>query len=414
MHAPAGGAGLGRRRWLILLAFFLLMLLSGMGNTIYPAIGAFVAADLGLSATQIGMLGGASFFGSMLFNLFAGYVVDRHGVYIAGAITAAIVFFSLGVSFMAGTFAVLLVAATVLGIGLSFMNPLTQKGTFAWFRPRERGLAVGVKQGGIPAGTALNAAILPAICVAYGWHMSFVATAAIAAAILVFAVASYREPPQAATVGVSHAQPRLRDIFELMRHPEALIVGSVGIAHGALTISMLTFFVVILSQETDVSAVEVAFYLSVAQIVSVLGRPAIGSVSDLWRPEIRSRFLGVFVCVGAATAATLPLLLSLDLTPAAVLAIALGFGAVNSWSGLYFTVVTEVAGDARAGIGTSFGAFVNSLGTSGGPVLFGFLADVTGEWTLSILLMAALAAASGLAVLFGLRTAPPLTSENPT
>ncbi|MCG6121483.1 MAG: MFS transporter [Microvirga sp.] len=392
-------AGPSRYRWAILAVFFMVMGLSGVGNFIYPAISTFIADDLGLSASQIGMLGAAPFFGALLFNLVAGYFVDRLGVRRSAAICGAALTAFFLLSTLTTRFEVLLVLAVAFGVAMSFLNPLTQKGTYLWFPPREFGLAVGVKQGGIPAGSAANAALLPIVCAIYGWQGGFVAGAMVTAVITVLVVGIYRDPVRPDGKRAPVELPKLIHVLEPATRLGPFLIGLIGFTHGALTISAVNFFIPIL-RDFDVDVIVAGAYLALAQFISVFARPVIGLVSDRMGSSGRATFLGLYVALGAALFALTPLVLPYAQAPIALLALAVGLGLVNSWSGLYYAAISEVGGAGRVGVSTSFGALANSLGTSTGPVLFGIMADKTGSWTPGLLIVAALSVVSGLLCAF--------------
>ncbi len=407
MNQPQWTGAADRFRWAILLVFFLMMCLSGVGNFLYPATTSFIAADIGLTASQIGMLGGAPFFGALLFNLLSGYFVDLWGVRISTLVCGAFLLGCLLLSSLAGGFEMLLFLAVILGVGLSFLNPLTQKGTFQWFPPRELGLAVGVKQSGIPAGSALNAAILPLVCAAYGWRAGFIAAAIFSVVILLVSLLIYREPAKKSGVPeISVEPPKLIHVLEPARRLGPLLVGFIGITHGALTIALLNFFIPMLA-DSGVSPVVAGFYLAIAQIISVFSRPVVGVISDRFGSKGRRTFLGLYIGIGSIAVVFLPLLLSVATETGVLALIAIGFGLVNSWSGLYYAVIAEIGGASRVGVSTSFGALANSIGTSMGPMAFGLLADFTSSWTPGLLTLSAASVLSGfLCVLFSRRGVP--------
>lgn len=383
-------------RWMVLIALCLVTCLSGLGHFIYPVIGTFVAEDLGLSATQVGTLGGASFFGQMVFNLFSGFVVDRFGVRLSTTLCAAGVIAAFLLASLAGSFLVLMGLAVLLGSGLSFLNPMTQKAAVAWFPPRELGLVVGVKQSGIPAATALNAAVLPVVCLTFGWRASFLAAAAIAAAILLAMLAIYREPPSSRTVQT--APPRLRDILAPARDPLVLRLAFIGVAYGALTVSLINFFVPML-RDAGVSPVVAGSYLAASQVISIFARPLVGVASDRIAFISRRGMLGVYAVLGGLISASWVVTPHQAVGLGLLVAATIGLGIINSWTGLYYTVAAEIGDVRRVGITVGFAALCNSFGTGIGPVVFGLLADLTGGWLAGLALMAAMCGVSGVALL---------------
>lgn len=84
-------------------------------------------------------------------------------------------------------------------------------------------------------------------------------------------------------------------------------------------------------------------------------------------------------------AALLALLLLPKGTSSLVLsAVILLFGLSGlSWGGLYLTLAAERAGRAAAGVGLGIASTFFQVGSTVTPLLFGYLADVTGAYTAS-------------------------------
>jgi ACS family hexuronate transporter-like MFS transporter len=81
-----------------------------------------------------------------------------------------------------------------LGIGESGNFPAGLKAVTEWFPQRERALAVGLFNAGANVGAVLTPLIVPAITLAYGWRMAFVATGALSFLWLAAWLATYRRP----------------------------------------------------------------------------------------------------------------------------------------------------------------------------------------------------------------------------
>ena len=66
-------------------------------------------------------------------------------------------------------------------IGYCVIQPAGGKVIAAWFGPDTRGVAMGIRQAGLPLGAALGALILPTIAERHGWRAAFEAGALAAA-----------------------------------------------------------------------------------------------------------------------------------------------------------------------------------------------------------------------------------------
>lgn len=85
-------------------------------------------------------------------------------------------------------------ARFALGIGESGNFPAGLKAVTEWFPQRERALAVGIFNAGANVGAVLTPLIVPAITLAYGWRMAFIATGGLSLVWLVAWLAIYRQP----------------------------------------------------------------------------------------------------------------------------------------------------------------------------------------------------------------------------
>ncbi len=88
----------------------------------------------------------------------------------------------------------LALARVALGIGESGNFPGSLKAVTEWFPQRERALAVGILNAGANVGAVLTPLIVPAITLAYGWRMAFIATGALSFLWLGAWLATYRHP----------------------------------------------------------------------------------------------------------------------------------------------------------------------------------------------------------------------------
>jgi ACS family hexuronate transporter-like MFS transporter len=88
-------------------------------------------------------------------------------------------------------------ARFALGLGESGNFPAGLKAVAEWFPQRERALAVGIFNAGANVGAIVTPLLVPAITLAYGWRMAFVATGALSLIWVAAWIAIYRQPEQA-------------------------------------------------------------------------------------------------------------------------------------------------------------------------------------------------------------------------
>jgi len=123
-----------------------------------------------------------------------GRVVDRIGARLGLGLSFAVwslAQIAIGGASRVGQF---MLARGVLGAGESGAFPAAVKAVVEWFPQRERSFATGLFNSGSNVGAILTPLAIPAIALAWGWQMAFVATGAAGLLWLPFWLVLYRAP----------------------------------------------------------------------------------------------------------------------------------------------------------------------------------------------------------------------------
>ena len=150
--------------------------------------------ELGLTRTQIGLLGSVFAWTYAVMQLPAGWVIDRFGAkraYALGMIWWSVATWLTGV---VGSISGLLVMRALLAVGEAPCWPTSAKITAAWFPAKERGFATGVWDSSSKWGPALAPAMLVALMIAFGWRSLFHVTGAFGIAFALLFLMLYRNP----------------------------------------------------------------------------------------------------------------------------------------------------------------------------------------------------------------------------
>ncbi|MEZ7128111.1 MFS transporter [Nonomuraea sp. AD125B] len=193
----AGGAGwhAGRYRWVVLASATFTQAASGFFVQGIGAMGVHLRDDLDLSTAQLGLLLSAAQLAPLAGLLVAGELLDRYDErWVVGA-GACVVAASLAVGSLAPGYAALLLVLLVVGAGYSTVQPGGSKSVASWFDTSRRGLAMGIRQAGLPLGGVLAAAVLPALAASAGWRATLVVGAAVASLGAITFTAFCRRPP---------------------------------------------------------------------------------------------------------------------------------------------------------------------------------------------------------------------------
>jgi len=140
--------------------------------------GHFIAQDFYLNDVQLGKIFSAFFLGYALFQIPAGWVVDRMGprrVLALGALWWA-AFTTLTASFPAGfaqAFLIIWSVRLLLGLGESVVFPSSNRWVANWIPTAERGLANGLIFAGVGGGSAFAPPLVRYTIVHLGWRAAF-------------------------------------------------------------------------------------------------------------------------------------------------------------------------------------------------------------------------------------------------
>ena len=185
-------------RWLVLAAATFAQATSSFAMLGVAALAGFLQRDFWLSGTETGLLITATYGAAVFSLLFVGDLLDRKSERIIIGVGGTIAFIALMMATRSSNFVALLLCLLVAGLGFSVTQPGGSKSVSAWFRGGRLGLAMGIRQAGLPLGGAVAAATLPAIAATSGWRIAFAAgAAATLAGALIFALV-YRPPADGA------------------------------------------------------------------------------------------------------------------------------------------------------------------------------------------------------------------------
>ncbi len=273
----------------------------------------------------------------------------------------------------------LLLCLLVAGLGFSVTQPGGSKSVSAWFRGGRLGLAMGIRQAGLPLGGAVAAATLPAIAATSGWRIAFAAgAAATLAGALVFATV-YRPPASGAAASKREALS-FAAVAALLRQPWLRNATIAGLALVSAQYAILTWLMLYLRDHSHIALTRGAWFLSLAQLAGAAGRVGLAAWSDR-APAARFRLL--WLCMIAVAAGFVVLLLIPPQIPEAALALLaawLGFFGLG-WYGPWVAYLADTAPADKVGLTLGAAMAINQLGIIGAPPLLGLVHDLTGGYT---------------------------------
>jgi MFS family permease len=339
------------------------------------ALAPFFTVAFAANGAQIGFIFGALTGGSALTTALAGVAVDKYGerriILLSGLVMGCALF----AAALVPAYAWLLVWMFVAGIGYAASTPAGGRAILAWFT-RDRGVAMGIRQMGVPLGGVAGALLLPLIAAHAGYRWALAAGGTLTAATALAAALWYRAPA-GDVIAARTWSSAFGTLREVARDPRLIYVTLTCMVLITAQSSMLTFLSLTLVTDTKLSLATASAALAIAQVGACAGRLAWGALSDrLFGGDrvVPLMIACVLATLSAAATAALPVG-----APALALSVALVLGfAAAGWNGLFSAALVEIGGMDRAG--SALGVALTGLFATGivAPPLFGALADAHG------------------------------------
>lgn len=179
---PAGDAGTapppsGRGwAWGICWLMFASTVLNYMDRQTVALVGPQIKSEFRLNSVDFGWVLLAFQLSYALFQVPAGYLVDRWNV--RWAYAGAVAWWSLAgmLAAFAPSLSILMALRALLGVGESFNWPCALRTTAIVLPPSDRSLGNGIFNSGAAVGAVLTPLVVPLLTVRYGWRTAFVVT----------------------------------------------------------------------------------------------------------------------------------------------------------------------------------------------------------------------------------------------
>jgi sugar phosphate permease len=378
-----------------------------------------VSGELGLSASQMGLLLSAFSFSYAFSQLPMGALLDRFGARLM--LGVGMLVWSIAQLFggFIQTLQQFLVARIVLGIGEAPQFPAGAKVVSEWYSLRERGRPTGIFTTSSTIGPALAPPILTGLLLAFGWRWMFIVMGVMGIAVAIAWYLVYRNRGEVVlgpdelthlTEEEPHARAERRmtgaewrGLFA-SRTTWGMIFGFMGVIY--MVWLYLTWLPAYLEHERHLSIAKTGWIVSIPYLFGTLGMLSSGFVADGLMARgiapIRSRKWPI--CTGLIFAAvfTVPAAYTPNITMAIVyLSLAMYF--VNMASGAAWALVSVAA---PRHLVASLGSIQNFGGYFGGsfaPFITGVVVDQTHSFVNAFLISAGVSFAAALVYMFVVR-----------
>jgi MFS family permease len=352
----------------------------------------FIKANLGLSNTQLGLAFSAFAYPYALFQLIGGYFGDELGPRLTLCISGIIVCISTAATGLVGGLLSLVIARVALGIGEGATFPTATRAMSTWTPERNWAFAQGITHSFARIGNAVTPPLIALLIQFVSWRGSFVVLAIASFVWLVVWTLTFRDVPTSPPLSAEEladlpsrgrTAPK-EPVPWLKLFRRMLPVTAVDFCYGWTLWLFVSWIPSFFYQNYHQDLQQTAFYSAAVFLGGVIGDTLGGVMSDrilartgdrvaARRNMIVTGMLGGFVFL-------LPVMLVHDINLAA-LSLAAAFFFVELVVGPIWAVPMDIAPKFS---GSASGMMNFGFGAAGiiSPVVFGYLVDRTGSWTL--------------------------------
>ncbi len=350
--------------------------------------------ELGISASQLGVLLSAFFWTYALMQIPSGWLVDRFDVKWVFATGFLIWSASTAITALLHGFAALLIIRIILGLGESVAFPSYSKILGGHFKENHRGFANSMIMAGLALGPALGMWVGGSAVARFGWRPFFVMLGL--TGLLWLPLWTAWMPRR--RVAPTHSHLGTAGLLDILRLRSAW-----GTCVGQSSINYYLYFLVTwlpfyLVRGRHLSLQEMAKAGGLLFLVSAIATAASGKLSDRWvragaSPTLVRKGMMLFGHTGIGIFLVLTVLAPGRLLTAALALTGafLGISMCNSWA-----ISQMLAGPRMVGRWVGVQNFVGNVAGAVAPALTGFLLDRTGSFYWPFLITAVVAWIGGL------------------
>lgn len=352
------------------------------GGLAIPPLIPFIQTNLGFTYTQVGSIMAFLYLGALVMSLPAGWLTDKLGIKKTIVLAQVFTGFSVISFSLSGNYLVAVIVAFVMGLGYGMINPPTTKGILVLVGSGNRGFAMGVKQTGVPIGTAIAAGLLPPLAIFFSWQFSFVvAGTLIIVSGLLSQILYHRGQEKPISFPMDPDGPNL-SWKQIYRNKDIIFLGMGGACCCVAQTALVTYIVLYLRDVRKFDLILAAFYLSLINIGGVLGRISWGVMGDRLFKGSRKMTLKIIVFMIFGISLILGSNVQLPEIALFLVLILFGFSAIG-WNGVHQAFIGEFSGHKSAGRAIGFCLAIGFLGSLCGPMLFGKIIDATGTYRIA-------------------------------
>lgn len=400
----------GRHRFYVLALITMVLAFSTGDRATLSVAGPAMSKTLGLSPVEMGWLFASFAWAYVLFQIPAGWIVDRLGAKLGMLVGLAVwsaVTVAMGLAqYLVVPFVALLVLRFVLGVFESPVGPASARIIAAWFPSAERGVAGAIFNSAQYISLALFTPLMGWLSHAFGWQHIFYVMGGLGLLLALLWGLTFHVParhPTVSTKELDHIKsggalidldtgqaeagsdgsggPRLNDIVQLFKSPMLVGIFIAQYCISAITWFFVSWFPTYLVQGRGFSILQAGFVAALPAICGCIGGVLTGFFSDylLRRTGSLSLARKIPITIGLSMSA-LMILCNYVNTDTIVIALMCAAFFGKGFGSLGWTVVADTA--PKKIIGLTGGVF-NALGNVAGiftPLVIGYILSSTGSF----------------------------------
>ncbi|EMY8534488.1 MFS transporter [Bacillus cereus group sp. TH43LC] len=339
----------------------------------------FWKEEYALTNTESGLLVSVVNVGPLFCMLFVGRLLDQYNEKILISISSFLLGSLLLLTNIVSGFNGLLFVLLLIGMFYSVSQPGGSKVILKWFRKENRGLAMGIRQAGIPIGGALAGVLIPFLTVQYNmtYAINSIACICIIGGLLFFMF--YKEPYVQEEARKGHNNISFwMELKVVICKKELYPIYITGICMISLQMVLVGHFMKFLAGEQSITFIVAGTVFSVMFFSGMIGRIALATISDVLYKG--NRRIPLFIAVCASIGLMLLLVMNIHTITSGVLygvSALLGFFSIG-WFSLFIAEVAELASEESVGITLGLALTLNQIAIIVAPVLFGYIVDEKG------------------------------------
>ncbi|ADY22654.1 MFS transporter [Bacillus paranthracis] len=343
------------------------------------AFALFWKEEYALTNMESGLLVSVLNVGPLFCMLFVGRLLDQYNEKILISISSFLLGSSLLLTNIVNGFNGLLFVLLLIGMFYSVSQPGGSKVILKWFRKENRGLAMGIRQAGIPIGGALAGVLIPFLTIQYNmtYAINSIACICIIGGLLFFMF--YKEPYVEEEARKGHIKMSFwMELKVVICKKELYPIYITGICMISLQMVLVGHFMKFLAGEQSITSIVAGTVFSVMFFSGMIGRIALATISDVLYKG--NRRIPLFIAVCASIGLILLLVMNIHTITSGILysvSALLGFFSIG-WFSLFIAEVAELASEEFVGITVSVALTINQIAIIIAPVLFGYIVDEKG------------------------------------